>query len=70
MSYPLFPVDLALKDARHALNLAEASGVQMKNLEVANAHLKDVKEHDGERGDIAGIYGAVRKESGLKYENN
>ncbi len=70
MSYPLFPVDLALKDARHALSLAEASGVHMKNLEVANAHLADVKAHDGEKGDIAGIYGAVRKESGLKYENN
>jgi 3-hydroxyisobutyrate dehydrogenase-like beta-hydroxyacid dehydrogenase len=70
MSYPLFPVDLALKDARHALSLAEASGVQMRNLEVANAHLAKVKEHDGEKGDIAGIYGAVREEGGLKYENN
>jgi 3-hydroxyisobutyrate dehydrogenase-like beta-hydroxyacid dehydrogenase len=70
MDYPLFPVDLARKDARHALSLAEASGVRMRNLEVADAHLADVKEHDGEKGDIAGIYGAIRKESGLKYENN
>ncbi|KAH6635343.1 NAD binding domain of 6-phosphogluconate dehydrogenase-domain-containing protein [Chaetomium sp. MPI-SDFR-AT-0129] len=69
MSYPLFPVDLALKDAGHALNLAKASGVRMKNLEVANAHLLEVKKHDGEKGDIAGIYGAVREEAGLKYEN-
>ena len=70
MSYPLFPVDLAKKDARHALDLAEACGARMRNLEVANAHLDQVKEHDGTKGDIAGIYGAVRKESGLKYENN
>jgi 3-hydroxyisobutyrate dehydrogenase-like beta-hydroxyacid dehydrogenase len=70
MAYPLFPVDLAKKDARHALSLAEACGVRMRNLEVADAHLDQVKEHDGEKGDIAGIYGAVRAEAGLKYENN
>ncbi|KAK4155823.1 hypothetical protein C8A00DRAFT_31376 [Chaetomidium leptoderma] len=70
MSYPLFPVDLARKDARHVLSLAEACGAQLKNVEVADAHLAQVKEHDGEWGDIAGIYGAVRKEAGLKYENN
>ncbi|KAL2159964.1 hypothetical protein VTH06DRAFT_2097 [Thermothelomyces fergusii] len=70
MSYPLFPVDLARKDARHALSLAEACGVRIRNLEVADAHLAAVKEHDGELGDVAGIYGALRAESGLKYENN
>ncbi|KAL2175683.1 NAD binding domain of 6-phosphogluconate dehydrogenase-domain-containing protein [Thermothelomyces heterothallicus CBS 202.75] len=70
MPYPLFPVDLARKDARHAFSLAEACGVRMRNLEVADAHLAAVKEHDGEKGDIAGIYGALRAESGLKYENN
>jgi 3-hydroxyisobutyrate dehydrogenase-like beta-hydroxyacid dehydrogenase len=69
MDYPLFPVDLAKKDARHALSLANACGAKMRNLEVADAHLDEVKEHDGEKGDIAGIYGAVRVESGLKYEN-
>ncbi|EAQ88086.1 hypothetical protein CHGG_04705 [Chaetomium globosum CBS 148.51] len=70
MDYPLFPVDLARKDARHALSLAKACGVRMRNLEVADAHLAEVKEHDGAKGDIAGIYGAIRQESGLKYENN
>jgi 3-hydroxyisobutyrate dehydrogenase-like beta-hydroxyacid dehydrogenase len=70
MDYPLFPVDLARKDARHAFSLAKACGVRLRNLEVADAHLAEVKEHDGEKGDIAGIYGAVRQESGLKYENN
>ena len=41
----------------------------MPAVEVADAHLAAVKEHMGEKGDIAGIYGAVRKESGLKFEN-
>lgn len=65
---PLFQVDLALKDARHALDLAQSSGTKMKAVEVAQKHLEDVKSISGEKGDLAGIYGAVRKESGLKYE--
>ncbi|KAK4193706.1 putative oxidoreductase YfjR [Podospora australis] len=67
--YPLFTVDLARKDAGHAMSLAKAAGTRLKNLEVGDEHLRQVKEHAGERGDIAGIYGAVRKEAGLKYEN-
>lgn len=67
--YPLFAVDLARKDAGHALSLAEASGVRLKNVETADAHLAQVKEYAGEKGDIAGIYGAVRMEAGLKFEN-
>jgi hypothetical protein len=38
-------------------------------MEVAKKHLEAVKEHEGQKGDIAGIYGAVRKESGLPFEN-
>lgn len=66
---PLFAVDLARKDARHAMALAEKAGTRLKDVEVADAHLKEVKEHMGEKGDIASIYGAVRKEGGLKFEN-
>lgn len=66
---PLFAVDLARKDARHAMDLAKASGAQMKDVQVADAHLAAVKEHMGEKGDIAGIYGAVRQEAGLPFEN-
>jgi 3-hydroxyisobutyrate dehydrogenase-like beta-hydroxyacid dehydrogenase len=66
---PLFHVDLARKDARHAKDLAKRSGTNMPALQVADAHLVKVKEHLGERGDIPSIYGAVRQESGLKFEN-
>ena len=66
---PLFAVDLARKDAKHALSIAEASGARMRGVEVADAHLADVQKHMGSSGDLAGIYGAVRKESGLDYEN-
>lgn len=66
---PLFAVDLARKDAGHAMALAKAAGTRMKAVEVADAHLEQVKKHRGETGDIAGIYGAVRQEGGLKFEN-
>jgi 3-hydroxyisobutyrate dehydrogenase-like beta-hydroxyacid dehydrogenase len=66
---PLFHIDLARKDARHALELAEKTGCSVPALKVANEHLKAVKEHSGDKGDIPGIYGAVRQESGLKFEN-
>ncbi|KAL8669944.1 MAG: hypothetical protein Q9168_005494 [Polycauliona sp. 1 TL-2023] len=66
---PLFAVDLARKDAKHALKVAEANGMSLKDVEVADNHLSDVQEVMGKRGDIASIYGAVRKESGLKFEN-
>lgn len=66
---PLFAVDLARKDVRHAKDLATSSGTRMKAVEVADEHLAQVKKHMAERGDIAGIYGAVRQEGGLKFEN-
>ncbi|KAK3672097.1 hypothetical protein LTR78_008067 [Recurvomyces mirabilis] len=66
---PLFAAKLARKDAGHARALAESCGAKMKGLEVADRHLEEVVEHMGDKGDIAGIYGAVRKESGLAFEN-
>ncbi|KAF2801396.1 6-phosphogluconate dehydrogenase-like protein NAD-binding protein [Mytilinidion resinicola] len=66
---PLFAVDLARKDAGHALKIAEQKGAKLRGLEVADQHLKEVKEHLGAKGDLPSIYGAVRKESGLKFEN-
>ncbi|KAF2626428.1 hypothetical protein BU25DRAFT_411820 [Macroventuria anomochaeta] len=66
---PLFHIDLARKDARHAKALADASGSSVKGLDVARARLDDVKEHLGDKGDIPSVYGAVRKESGLEFEN-
>ncbi|KAK4979545.1 hypothetical protein LTR66_002637 [Elasticomyces elasticus] len=66
---PLFAVDLARKDARHAMSLAETHGVRLRDVEVADKHLEVVQKHMGSKGDITGIYGAVRKESGLEFEN-
>ncbi|KAJ5232410.1 hypothetical protein N7468_005366 [Penicillium chermesinum] len=66
---PLFAVDLARKDLRHASGLAKAGGQRMRNVEVTDHLLQIVKAEKGAKGDIAGVYGAARKEAGLKYEN-
>ena len=66
---PLFGVDLARKDAKHALDLADSSGSKLRAVEVVDGHLADIQKHMGSKGDIAGVFGAVRQESGLKFEN-
>ncbi|KAF1995259.1 hypothetical protein P154DRAFT_548592 [Amniculicola lignicola CBS 123094] len=66
---PLFQVDLARKDVGHALDLAKSSGTNMPALQVVDAHLVKVQEHLGKKGDLPSIYGAVRQESKLKFEN-
>ncbi|KAH9887142.1 NAD binding domain of 6-phosphogluconate dehydrogenase-domain-containing protein [Xylariomycetidae sp. FL2044] len=68
MDEPLFSADNARKDAGHALRLAQASGANLKNTQVADDYLRVVAEHaGGSKGDIAGMYGAARKIAGLKY---
>lgn len=66
---PLFHADLARKDVGHARKIAEDCGVRLDNLEVADAHLAKIQKHT-DNGDIAAIYGAVRQENGLKFEND
>jgi 3-hydroxyisobutyrate dehydrogenase-like beta-hydroxyacid dehydrogenase len=66
---PLFSVNLALKDAGHALDLANKAGVQMRNVMLADEYLTKVLEQMDEKGDIADIYGAKRLEAGLSFGN-
>ncbi|KAI0109477.1 NAD binding domain of 6-phosphogluconate dehydrogenase-domain-containing protein [Nemania sp. FL0031] len=71
MEEPLFSADNARKDAGHAMNLARSVGLDLKLTEQVDEYLKVVVDHaGGAKGDIAGMYGAVRKENGLKYEND
>ncbi|RFU30436.1 hypothetical protein B7463_g5927, partial [Scytalidium lignicola] len=66
---PLFSVQLARKDARHAQSLAQKAGMTMKNVELADSYLKVVEEQRGPNGELAAIYGAKRLEAGLPFEN-
>lgn len=67
-SEPAFAVDLARKDARHAKHLADKAGVVISSNEPASSYLQEVRENQGSKGDIASIYGVVRKRAGLAYE--
>lgn len=51
------------------LDLAKASNVSLPSYEVAVNHLAVAEKHAGPNGDITGIYGAVRVESGLEFSN-
>lgn len=66
---PLFAADLARKDAKHAMALAKESGTRLRAVELCDEHLSVVQKEQGKKGDIAGIYGAVRKEAGLEFGN-
>ncbi|CAG7959033.1 unnamed protein product [Penicillium olsonii] len=66
---PLFAVDLARKDLRHAAAVAGEGGLRMRNVEVTDSLLQEVKAERGEKGDLAAVYGAVRKGAGMKFEN-
>ncbi|KAI1425284.1 NAD binding domain of 6-phosphogluconate dehydrogenase-domain-containing protein [Xylaria sp. FL1777] len=71
MDEPLFSADNARKDAGHAMKMARDAGMELKLIKESDEYLKVVADHaGGSKGDIAGIYGAVRKQNGLKYEND
>ncbi|KAK9454706.1 hypothetical protein V1511DRAFT_360994 [Dipodascopsis uninucleata] len=64
---PIFAVDLAAKDARHAVSLAKSSGTEMPIAEIALQHFAEVKKVQGESGDLTSIYGVLREKAGLPY---
>lgn len=66
---PLFSVDLARKDARHARSIAQQAGTDMRNVEVADAYLKVVQEQKGSSAEMCAMYGAKRAEAGLPFTN-
>jgi 3-hydroxyisobutyrate dehydrogenase-like beta-hydroxyacid dehydrogenase len=49
---PGFFVDLARKDARHAMDLATSCGARLEVVEVMDRHLKSAREIGGENMDI------------------
>ncbi|KAF8457771.1 hypothetical protein BGX38DRAFT_726478 [Terfezia claveryi] len=71
---PLFSVPLATKDAMHAINLAAASGAPgiLKVTQAIVDHMKKVPEVSGKKADnadFAAVYGVVRTEAGLEFDN-
>ena len=53
--------------ASEVLGMANQAGVSLKAYEVAAKHMDEVWNQVGDKGDLAGIYGVVRRESGLEF---
>lgn len=68
-SQAIVGVDKARAVASHVLELARASKTSLKSYEVAVEHLATAESHAGPKSNIVSIYGAVRLESGLPFEN-
>lgn len=71
---PAGGVALGVKDLGLAVRLAEETGTTVGNPLGALGWCRDVLEGEGAgrgevKGDIAGIYGAVRERAGLRFEN-
>ncbi|OQD82123.1 hypothetical protein PENANT_c023G07692 [Penicillium antarcticum] len=68
-SRPGFGVSLAIKDARHAMAMAEEGGVQLPGLELAHANMEAAREYGGECLDSSAMYGTLRQKAGLEFWN-
>jgi 3-hydroxyisobutyrate dehydrogenase-like beta-hydroxyacid dehydrogenase len=63
-----FGVELAMKDARHALNCAKAAGTKLQVSEVALGNMEKARELQAERPlDSSSMYGTIRHEAGLDF---
>lgn len=65
----MIAIGTARAAAEHVTVLAEGAGAELGAFKVAVKHMEIVEKYAGAQGDIAGIYGAVRVESGLNFEN-
>ena len=66
---PLVPINECHRLATEILDLGNRSGASLRAYEQGVEHMKVVQQHAGASGDISGIYGAVRLESGLTFKN-
>lgn len=64
---PGFGVDLASKDARHAVSLAKENGTTLPTIETALARMTAAREYAGESLDSSSLYGTARLEAGLPF---
>ena len=59
----------ALKLSSDVLDLADSMNVPLKGYKVGVEHMAVAQAHAGSDCDITSIYGAVRLESGLSFQN-
>lgn len=69
LQQPLVRINECHRLGSEILDLGNRSGTSLKAYEQGVEHMKVVQQYAGAAGDISGIYGAVRLESGLDFEN-
>jgi 3-hydroxyisobutyrate dehydrogenase-like beta-hydroxyacid dehydrogenase len=62
-------VSLAIKDAKHAMDMAQEFGVNLPGLELARGNMEAAREYAGECLDSSSMYGTLRQQSGLEFWN-
>ncbi|KAJ9486700.1 hypothetical protein VN97_g6637 [Penicillium thymicola] len=68
-SRPGFGVSLAIKDARHAISMAQEQGVELPGLELARDNMEAARKYGGECLDSSSMYGPLRQKAGLEFWN-
>ncbi|KAH1925382.1 hypothetical protein KXW69_008013 [Aspergillus fumigatus] len=68
-SRPGFGVSLAIKDANHALAIANEQNVRLPGLQVARENMMAAREYAGECLDSSSMYGVLRQQAGLEFWN-
>ncbi|KAJ5987355.1 hypothetical protein N7451_011720 [Penicillium sp. IBT 35674x] len=69
-SRPGFGVSLAIKDANHAISMAQAEGVKLPGLELARANMEAARNYGGECLDSSSMYGVLRQKADLAFWND
>ncbi|KAK1658891.1 NAD binding domain of 6-phosphogluconate dehydrogenase-domain-containing protein [Colletotrichum godetiae] len=62
-----FMVSNTIKDAKHALRVANDLGVRMPALDIATNNMLSARAYGGENLDGAALYGTLRAQSGLPF---
>ncbi|KAK7424045.1 hypothetical protein QQX98_000655 [Neonectria punicea] len=65
-----FAVSNTIKDAKHALRIAQDLDVRMPALDIATNNMLSAKAYGGENLDGAALYGTLRSQSGLSFWSN
>ncbi|KAH8663273.1 NAD binding domain of 6-phosphogluconate dehydrogenase-domain-containing protein [Ilyonectria robusta] len=65
-----FSVANTIKDAKHALRIAQDLDVRMPALDLATNNMLSAKAYGGENLDGAALYGVLRSQSGLPFWSN
>ena len=66
-THPGFAISLAIKDAKHAISIANDHDMRLNVSEAALGHMLNARSYAGENLDSSAMYGTIRHESELPF---